>query len=369
MKILHVITSLNDGGAEASLYRLIKKTQGPVDNYVISLRSPGKYSEQLQEIGVQTFHLNISQLFQVPKQIFFLYSLIKKIDPDVIQTWLYHADFIGGIVGKIAKKKVFWGIHNTTLEFGKSSFATIILVRILTCLSYFIPEKIISCSNSSTLYHVNLGYCKQKFLTIHNGIDIKTFHRSTHLRNLFRAELGLLNNSDLCIGTVARNDPQKDYPNLISALRLLQDQQISFKCVIAGPNTEQLLQLVQTQGLEHKIIILGPRNDIPKLMNGLDLFVLPSAYGEACPNVLLEAMACGVPCVSTNLGDCKYIIGETGKVVEPHNCQQLSQAILSQISHLSMERSECCLNRVSKYFTLDKMATSYQNAWQEILSR
>lgn len=368
MKILHVITGLNDGGAEASLYRLIKETQRSVDNYVISLRSTGKYSELLHEIGVQTIHLNINHIFQVPKQSFLLYSLIKEIDPDIIQTWLYHADFLGGIFGKIARKKVFWGIHNTTLGFGKSSFLTIILVRILSLLSYFIPEKIISCSNSSTRYHIDLGYSKQKFITIHNGIDTKIFHHSTNLRKLFREELGLISNSDLCIGTVARNDPQKDYPNLISALRILQDQQVSFKCIIAGTNTEQLLPLIKSQGLEHKVIILGPRNDIPKVMNGLDLLVLPSAYGEACPNVLLEAMACGVSCVSTDLGDCKYIIGECGQVVEPRNSQRLSQAILSQIDFLNIDRSKCCLNRVCRHFTLGKMAANYINAWQDILS-
>lgn len=369
MKILHVITGLNDGGAEASLYRLIKETQGSVDNYVISLRSPGKYSKLLHEIGVQTIHLNINHLFQVPKQAFLLYSLIKKINPDIVQTWLYHADFLGGIFGKIAQKKVFWGIHNTTLEFGKSSFATIVLVRILSCLSYFIPEKIISCSNSSTRYHTNLGYCRHKFITIHNGIDTKIFRRSTNLRKSFREELGLICDSDLCIGTVARNDPQKDYPNLISALRILQNQQVSFKCIIVGVNTKQLLPLIQSQGLEHRVIILGPRNDIPKVMNGFDLFVLPSAYGEACPNVLLEAMACGVPCISTNLGDCKYIIGDTGEVVEPLNSQQLSQAILSQIDHLNIDHSKRCLSRVCRYFTLDKMATGYISAWRDILSR
>ncbi len=366
MKVLHVITGLGDGGAEACLYRLINETHRITDHYVVALRSRDKYSKLLSQNGIPVFHLNIDSPLQIIKQSFDLYSLIKKINPDIIQTWLYHADFLGGILGKIAHKKVIWGIHNTTLEFGKSSTTTILLVRILSLLSYFIPEKIISCSIASSNSHTALGYCKKKFITIHNGVDTNSFYQSHFLRNQFRTELKI-QNSDLCIGMVARNDPQKDYSNFISALAELHAQNFPFKCVIAGSNTNQLQAKVKSKKLENNILILGQRKNIQALMNGLDLLVLSSAYGEACPNVLLEAMACGVPCVATNLGDCKYILGDTGVVVEPKNHQQLSQAICNLAQNLSKELSCQCMNRISQHFTLSKMVASYKKVWESSL--
>lgn len=285
MKVLHIITGLGDGGAEACLYRLIKKSQNQIENFVVSLCPQDKYSTLISGLGVQVIHLNLEHLSQIFNRSYKLYSLVKEINPDIVQTWMYHADFLGGICAKIAKKKVFWGLHNTTLHFGESSTLTICLVKILSKLSFFVPDKIISCSFASTKYHVSKGYCRDKMITIHNGVDTEVFKESHELREQFRKQLSL-NNSDFCVGMVARNMPPKDYPTLISALNLLKRNGTNFKCLLVGRDTELLSQEIQELKLENEIIVLGQQDNIPEIMNGLDVFVL-SSKAEACPNVLL----------------------------------------------------------------------------------
>ena len=169
MKIVHIITSLDDGGAEHTLYKICK-----YDKYnkhvVISLKGTGKYFYLLNKIGVKVYCLNLK--FYAIYQFLSFITLLKFLKPDVVQTWMYHADFFGGLAAKIVGiKNIFWNIRNSNLD-KKTKFSTKLVLKINAILSNFIPNKIISCSKNSIKIHHALGY-KNKFIYIGNGIKKK----------------------------------------------------------------------------------------------------------------------------------------------------------------------------------------------------
>lgn len=365
MKVLHVITGLADGGAEACLYRLIATTKNSVSNYVICLRSPDKYSELIEHLGVQVFHLNFNKSYQIFAKFCELYRLIKKINPDIVQTWLYHADLIAGVCAKLAKIPICWGVHNTELRFGEISISGLWLVKLLSILSSSIPMKIIFCSFSSRDYHQSVGYDQSKFSTIHNGVDTQRFYYSEAMRLKFREEYNL-KNDQICLGMIARNKPPKDYLSLIHALAILKRRGYKLKSFFVGFETELLKPDVEKAGLAEDVYILGQKDHIPEILNGLDIFVL-SSKSEACPNVLIEAMACGVYSISTDVGDCKYLVGVYGTTVPVGDTVALSEAIIEAISRQPIDNKLKRTKHIQHQFTIERMAQEYLRVWREII--
>ena len=183
-KVLHIITGLGDGGAEGVLFRLCKKSQN-FDHEVISLTGHGKYTSMLRDIGVVVHDFNFSGL----ASFFRLISLIKQSQPHLVQTWMYHADLVGGIASRLAGiKKVFWGIRHSNLEKGKVNFTTIVIARVLSKLSYLIPKKIICCAYRAKKVHVDIGYDEKKMIVIQNGYDLSDFYRNENSRRNIRNE-------------------------------------------------------------------------------------------------------------------------------------------------------------------------------------
>ncbi len=172
------------------------------------------------------------------------------------------------------------------------------------------------------------------------------------------------------IGSVARWNPQKDHANLISALSLLARQGRDFRCILVGPGLErsnaELWTLIAESGLENKVVLLGPRYDIPAIMSAFDLLVL-SSYTEAFPNVVAEAMACGTPCVVTDVGDAALIVGNTGWVSRPRDPHALALSIETALPAVqSAQReaiSQACRQRIVETFGLERMALAYRSVW------
>ena len=367
--IVHVITSLGDGGAESLLYRVCYASRNDnLNHIVVSLKDSGKYGIFFHKIDIPVYCLNICSFTSLLIGFYKLYKILKHIKPDNVQTWLYHADFVGGICAKITKvPNIIWGIHNTTLKRGKSSYSTIFLVKILSILSYVIPDKIICCAYSALNYHLLHGYDKNKLVIIKNGYDTKLFYPSQSLRKSTRNRLGI-GEFETVIGMVARNSPQKDYLNLLTALSLLKADKTDFRCLIVGKDVDKLLPIVKAKGLENRIELYPPVNEISEIYNALDIFVLSSAYGEASPNVIAEAMSCGIPCVATDVGDTKYIIGRFGAVVPAQNPQLLKMAINNMIKQKKNTEDWTKLkinvrNRIIENYSLDEMVSSYLTIW------
>jgi glycosyltransferase involved in cell wall biosynthesis len=370
MRIIHIITGLNDGGAEAVLYRL-STNDSTQKHCVISLMDAGKYGPYLQQAGVEVHCLNMSQGRVTLRGLWRLWSLIKALKPQVVQTWMYHADLIGGVAARMAGvKAVFWGIHHTTLEQGKSKRSTIYVARLCALLSRWVPSKIICCANKAVEVHADLGYAAHKLLVISNGYDLGRFCPDSETRNSLRSEWGIAYTMPL-LGMVGRFDPQKDHKGLIDALGQLKQSGQLFKFVLVGNSltetNQELAGWIDTQNLRDQIILLGLRSDIPAVMNALDLHVLSSST-EAFPNVLAEAMACGTPCVTTDVGDAALIVGETGWVVPARNPPALAQAMASALSMRTdaaawTTRQQVARAYIEENYSLDAMVRAYQAVW------
>ena len=277
MIVAHVITGLNDGGAKAVLYRLcLADSQN--SHVVISLQDEAKYGPLLGKVGIAVHYLNMPRGLVTPGGIWKLARLLRKIQPNVVQTWMYHADLVGGLVARaVGIRRIFWGLHNTTLEPGKTSRATILVARMNARISRWVPKCIVSCSQKGVMLHTAIGFAASKFRVIPNGYDLHQFAPDPQAGDVLKSTLGVSNGVAL-LGMVARFDPQKDHLNLIAALGILKQRGYDFRCeLVGGGMTETNAQVVtwlDTHQVRDRVLLLGQRNDIPAVMNALDIHVL-----------------------------------------------------------------------------------------------
>lgn len=369
MRIIHVITGLGDGGAENVLYRLCSHDKLNT-HIVFSLMDTGKYGALLHEEGITVHPLNMPQGRLTISGMVKLYRLIRSLKPDVVQTWMYHADFIGGVLARLAGvNRVFWGVRSA-LEPGKSRRSTIAIAHLNARLSHWIPAGIVCCAERARETQQTLGFAIDKLVVIPNGYDLNQFKPDTTARLRLREEWGADPDMPL-LGMIGRFNPLKDHENLLRALARLKQANILFRCALVGPGLNadnvQLITWLEQYNLRSEVLLLNQRSDIPAVMSALDLHVLSSS-NEAFPNVLAEAMACGTPCVTTDVGDAAFIVGDTGWVVPPSDSVQLAGAIESALTARGniadwQVRREAARTRVIENFSLEKMITSYHAVW------
>lgn len=373
MKVMHIISGLNDGGAEGVLYRLcIYDNQAK--HIVVSMMNEGKYGPLLKAKGIQVHSLNMSAgKFSFPAA-WLLFRLIRHNRPDLVQTWMYHADFFGGLIAKIAGiKRVFWNVRHTNFHQGKSKRSTLRVLAACKYLSSWMPKFIIYCAHEAQVVHESLGYKREIAKVISNGYDFKTFYPNLQYEMALRSEIKISKNSNL-LGLVGRFNPQKDHNNLISALSLVKASGYEFSLVLIGDgmnnDNHALTKMIEISKISSKVHLLGQRSDISLVMNAIDLHILPSSHGEAFPNVLAEAMACGTPCVTTDVGDAALIVGQTGWVVTPQDPQALADSIIKAIEEMQnkpiiwAKRKDACRERVTEMFSIEKMLTAYHDTWK-----
>ncbi|MEI2742964.1 MAG: glycosyltransferase [Candidatus Competibacter sp.] len=371
MRVFHIITGLAQGGAEAVLYRLVSATSPETKSTVVSLTDKGVYADKLRECGAEVETLNMPRGRLTLGGIRALKQLIGKTQPDVVQTWMYHADLIGGLVARWSGiRPVIWGIRHANLDADKNSLSTRAAVQACAALANRIPVAIICCSEQAARAHQAKGYPAHKFTIIPNGYDLNRFTIDEASRIRIRQEWNIASH-EILLGLVARWHQQKDHANLIQALALLAQKGIEFRCVLVGTGmdkgNELLCALIHQFGLEAQIILTGPRHDIPDIMNALDLHVL-SSVGEAFPNTVAEAMACGTSCVVTDVGDAALIVGDTGWVAPPQNAQALANQIEQGLATVKQEgrelRGQYCRSRIMTHFGLEKMVSAYRLVWE-----
>jgi len=373
MKVLHVITSLQGNGAEGALYRLCVADVA-TDHTVFSLMDEGVYGPKLTEAGVKVRCAGMPRGRLTLAGLFRLWRTIREVQPDVIQTWMYHADFLGGLAAWMAgNRRVVWGIRNTELDKEKSGRSTVWVAWLCARLSGFIPARIAVCARAAERVHAELGYSVEKMTVIPNGYDLGRFRPEAEARQRVLAELSLPEDRPL-LGMIARFDPFKDHGNLLSALALLVARGIRFHCLLVGeglePGNRALDELLSDKGLYDYVSLLGRRDDVPAIMSALDVHVLSSS-SEAFPNVVAEAMACGTPCVCTDVGDAANIIGDTGWLAPPSQPEALSTALLAALDELRDSaswgaRQQRARARIERYFGMEAMVCAYRQLWAEV---
>ncbi|MCW3101011.1 MAG: putative Phosphatidylinositol alpha-mannosyltransferase [Chthonomonadaceae bacterium] len=375
IKVVHIITGLKVGGAETMLCKLVTRLSSPeVTHEVVSLGLVGPLGERIRQAGVPVVALNMRPNRVDPRPVLKLAKWLRRKQPDVIVTWLYHADLVGGIANKLAGDfPLAWNVRRSFMDRETLKRSTFFLGRLCCRLSHVIPHRILCCSKSGMEEHVRLGYDSAKMEIIPNGFDTEIFRPNPSARTSVREELGLPENT-LLIGMLGRYHPMKDHENLIHAATMLVKAHPDVHFVCAGANitwqNPELAHRLRSADLCSNFHLLGTRADIPTLTAALDVATLSSRSGEGFPNVIGEAMACGIPCVVTDVGDSGYIVGETGVVVAARSPVAL-QSGWERLLALPLEEryrlgAQARL-RIQTEFSLDAIVTRYEQFFKEMV--
>lgn len=329
IKIVHIIIGLNTGGAEMMLKKIILN-DFYAKHQVVSLTSVGFVGGVLKKENIEVFTFGLNKI-NVPIVFFRLIFLLYKLKPDIVQTWMYHSDFLGGIAAKLSGiKRIFWNIRNTDIP-QKNISATGIIIRLCSILSYFIPEKIICCANSAKIRHVELGYSVKKMIVIPNGFEIINYSSSCNASKKLRSDL-CIDDDILVIGVVGRYDYLKGYDVFVDAAYLILNKinkKIVFLCVgrNVDTNNKLLTDHIKRLGMESNFRLVGEVNNTFDYYSIMDIFCLPSR-AEGFPNVIAEAMLASLPCVVTDVGDAAIIVDREGVVVPPNKPLALSNGLI-----------------------------------------
>jgi len=373
--VVHVITGLGQGGAEAVLFRLATHPAQSVRHIVVSLTDEGLYGTRLRAVGVAVHALGMARGRLSARGMWALIRLLRALRPDAVQTWMYHADLVGGVAARLAGiRALAWGIRNSGAHLQRSSRSARLVLRLCALLSGIVPAAIVCAAQNAAQRHRQLGYRASRMVVVPNGYDLSRFARDAESGARMRAVWGVPGIVPL-VGCVARWDPLKDHRNLLQALGRLvrEDRDGGLQCVLVGrgmsPANEGLAALIDAEGLRGRVLLAGPSDDVPAVMNALDLHVL-SSCAEGFPNVLAEALACGTPCVSTDVGDAGLILGGTGPVVPPEQPAALADAIAAALSDIAVRGRDAVghagRERVLAMFDLQRMVDAYADVWRGV---
>ncbi len=325
MKICHVITGLGSGGAEIALCRLLESLRPPhFEHSVIVLGSEAALSERVAE-SATVHHLGMRPGRAGPRDVLRLRQMLRREAADLVHAWMYHAHLLTTLAVWGERTPHLWSVHHSLSDVATDKRLTRVVIRLNAWFSTR-PQRILYASRVSASQHEACGFCKARTAVIPNGYDTKAFAPNPGERARVRASLDVPEDA-LVIGLVARVHPTKDHANFCSAARLFLDSHPDTIFILVGDGTSmdnpELAALIDTAGLRARVRLLGRRTDIPAVNAAFDIATL-SSRGEAFPNAVAEAMACGVPCVATNVGDVPEIVGDTGKVVPPRDSVALS---------------------------------------------
>lgn len=373
IRILHITTTIGTGGAERMLLNVIADGDPAVFHHgVLSLRRGGMLEEPLRDAGAEVWNcdlkagdLSLSAALKVRR-------ILNNFCPDVIQGWMYHGNLAACLSRTLGRKvPIVWGMHHTIDDINNEKRLTRLLIRLGKWLSGW-PEKIVYVSRVSRKQHVALGYADDKALTVPNGFDCERFRPRDGARDALRQSLGLREDMPL-LAKAAVVRPMKDHGNLISAAAILKRRGMKFMLLIIGQRANEenaeLMRLIRDADVSDYIRLLGERHDMPDIFAGLDGLVVSSAWGEAFPIVLGEAMASGVPCVTTDVGDSAYIVGDEGTVVPPRDAEALADGLADLLSKSIEERRALGVlarARIEDNFALTDVARRYYEIYRDL---
>lgn len=373
MRVLHVITGLETGGAELMLVRLLEQSdRNRFESSVVSLTDIGPTGRQLEAAGVPARALGMRRGRPDPRGVVALAREIRRQKPDVIQTWLYHADLFGGLAAKLAGgTPVAWGLHLGNLAPEVNKRATMLTAKACARLSGRLPRAIVCCAESSRDAHIAYGYRADRMLVIPNGFDLDRFQPSAAARLAVRQELGLAPDTPL-VGLIARFDPQKDHATFVEAAARLHQRRPDVRFVLCGGEVTwenpQLASWIADAGIRSVTQLLGRRDDMARIQAALDVAASSSA-GEAFPLAVGEAMACGVPCVVTDVGDSALVVGMTGRVVPARDPDALTAGIGTVLDLPPDARADlgrAARQRIAENFSLARAVGRYEDLYERL---
>jgi glycosyltransferase involved in cell wall biosynthesis len=363
--VVNIITGLNTGGAERALYNVIQG--GLTEHYkivVVSLTDEGRYGPLLQELDVPVHCLGMTQGVPSLTALWHLRKLIKMYQPSVIQGWMYHGNILASIARWFSSKPVcvMWNVRHCLDDIKSEQTLTQWIIRVCKCFSRS-AATIVYNGQLSRVQHEEFGWSDCNGLVIPNGFELDRFFYDERIRSRVR-QIFHLDDSVIVIGLIARYHPIKDHEGFLRAAVSVAKKRSDVVFLLAGTGVtdqnEKLLEIIPSD-MQSQFMLLGERSDVEELYSAMDAFCL-SSLSEAFPNVLGEAMASSLPCITTDVGDAAFIVGETGQVVQPGDPAALAGSMLGLLEKTGEERArlgQAARDRIEENFSLDRVVEMY----------
>lgn len=372
-RVVHIINSFEYGGAEAMLCNLLLRSdRHRFEPLVVSLIDDLRTAGPVLDAGIPLKVIGMKPGVPSPAAFVRLARHLRAVRPAVVQTWMDHSNLIGGLAARtVPGARVVWGIHHSNHVKGLSKRSTLMTVGACARLSRHVPSRIVFCSEHARTLYTARGFAEGKITVIPNGFDTDLFRPDPQARVSVRAELGLAPGTTL-IGLVARYDPLKDHANFVRAAGLLHKQFPAAHFLLCGSRVdrgnEELMAQVNAWGISGFCHLLGPRQDVPRIHASLDVLV-SSSVSEAFPLTVGEGMSSGVPCVATDVGDSKLMIGDTGKIVPPGDSAALAEGIAELLRMDAAARARLAAaarRRVRERFDLGAVTRRYEAIYDQL---
>lgn len=361
-RLLHVITALDVGGAERMLFQLATAPGGWADEtLVVSLLPGGFHAAALRNAGVRVIELNFRGVLGPAAGVIELARIIRRFQPSMVQGWMYHGDLLAwlglALSGRRRRTGLLWSIRCSDMDLSRYGAGLRAVVRACARLSAR-PDLVTVNSAAGLRAHMSLGYRPRRTDVIPNGVDVDAFKPDPDARRAVRAELGIAENV-LLLAHVARVDPMKDHEGFLAAMASLPD----LHAMLIGRGTEHLPAAPNL----HR---LGGRADVAHLLAAADMIVSSSAFGEGFSNALAEGMACGLPAVTTEVGDAREIVGDAGLLVRSRSPQALAAAIRAIADRPADARAHLARMaraRIVDNFSLTRAVERFASAYESVV--
>lgn len=372
IRVMHLITGLNTGGAEHMLHKLLLRSDRTrFEHNVVSMIVPGAMAPPIAALGIQVRALDMKNRVPDPRGLFRLMRWLAAERPHMLQTWMLHADLLGAFAGVVTRVPTVWNIRHGVLDPEVTPLLTQLTERAGALLSRRLPRRVVCCAEEARRHQIAVGYHPAKLLVIPNGFDMEAFRPDPGARASVRFELGLSADAAL-VGVIARYDPHKDHANLLHAAARVNRSMPRVHFVLCGQGVDDanatLRALIAELGLGGVVHLLGRRTDVARIDAALDV-LCSSSISEGFPNVVGEAMACGIPCVVTDVGDSALIVGDAGWVVPSQDPVALADALLEALALDGAQRERIAQRaraRVREHFDLPVTVAKYEALYTEI---
>ncbi|WP_368642621.1 glycosyltransferase [Castellaniella ginsengisoli] len=373
--VLFVTTTLGTGGAEQMLLKILQRLdRDQFDPVVVSLLDEGTVGKKIKALGIPVICLRMDRLVHILAAPFVLGRLIQQHRFDLIQGWMYHGNLLAWLGRFLANSHapLSFGVRQSFYGLSRERFNTRWVIRANAWLS----ERVQGCvfnSFFSLETHRNFGFGGSGMRVIPNGFDVETFAPCPEKGVAVRSALQIAD--ELVVGMVARFHPVKGHHDFLRAAKVVHQHRPDVKFLLAGTGvtekSPQLMAWIDELGIAKAVLLLGERSDISDLNNVFDIACLASK-AEAFPNAIGESMACGVPCVVTDVGDCADIVGPTGRVVRAGEPELLAMAMLELLEMAPEDRQSlgrAARRRIMERFDMDRVAQHYGECFHTLVSK
>lgn len=372
-RILFLARSLNYGGSERQLVALAIGLHQEGQSVAVATFYPGgPFQHSLESAGVSVSSLGKHSRWGLVGFVWRLIRLVRRVRPKILHGYLGTSNILAVCLKPFCPgMKVIWGVRASNMELERYGWLDRLLYWIECRLSQC-ADVIIVNSHVGLDYAVSHGFPREKMVVIANGIDTERFYPDRHARARVREMWGIRAEAYL-IGLVGRLDPMKGHMTFVRAAAVLMTQRpdVRFVCVGDGPELYQrrLVALTEELGLKDRLHWVPASENIASLYNAFDIATSASYYGEGFSNAIGEAMACGIPCVVTDVGDGKLIVGETGSVVAAGDPKALALAWKNMLEMGPAERErqgQCARARIVQNFSLARLIKSTSQVFNAV---